>query len=244
MMISRSELDKAKVYDVSAWGHWPTLKEAMNNRYTARQSCLDGYFYNIDSAMAYKDESYAMFELSKGCWDYRRPYVQEIVGMFEPFFGEVMIHDHSTRGPRVVYRLQRGMAKEPIHAFNVFLRYSWGFLNQWPVQEEPPDAKTVWKAHLDYNQWDSSEPLNYITHSNFSAPSAVSRAIGFNSEIYVNSMYEIMSRGMTGFPYDSYSKIPNSGSVVMKRYVFKMAVKEYAASIKEQLKDYDPFDEY
>ena len=246
-MTTRSALKMARVVNVSMWGHWKTQKSAENLPYQIRQGCLDGYFSNIP--MSTSDESWTMFRLTAGCWDYRKPYVQEIVDMFTPFFGDdgVYIHEvpEDDGGPRVVYRLRRGMQKEVVHAFNVFLRYSWGNLHQWPVQSTPPDAKTVWQAHLDSSGWDkkSLEDVGYITHSNFCSPSSMSRFVGFESQNYVDIMYSIMSNGMQKFPWSSYAQIPKAGSVTMKRYVFTMAITEYAqAHHKETGKEFDPFD--
>ena len=245
-MITRQALNKARVVNISMWGHWKTRMAAESRGYQNRQGCLDGYFGNISERMNPGDESWSMFQLTPGCWKYRKPYVQEIIDMFMPLFGNdgVYIHDSPQYGPRVVYRLQRGMAKEAVHAFNVFLRYSWGNLHQWPVQKSGPDVKTVWQAHLDSLKWDakSRDGLGYITHSNFCAPSSTSKFVGFTSQDYVTSMYDIMSNGMEGFPWSSTAKIPSSGSVLMKRYVFAMAITEYAKTRNKELgEEFDPF---
>lgn len=246
-MITRQALSRARIVSVSMWGHWKTQRSAESRVHQIRQGCLDGYFGNISSAMTSGDESWAMFHLTPGCWKYREPYVQEIVDMFTPFFGDdgVYIHDAPQYGPRVVYRLRRGMAKETVHAFNVFLRYSWGHLHQWPIQKVGPDVRTVWQTHLDTLRWDtkSIDRHGYISHSNFCAPSSLSKFIGFTSQDYVSKMYEIMSEGMRGFPWSSMAKIPSSGSVTMKRYVFTMALTEYAETHhKEMGEAFDPFD--
>lgn len=240
-MITRGELDRARIHEVSMWGHWSSQHQAEDNKYQNRGGCLDAYFSGIAGAIADKDESWTMFHMTQGCWDYRRPYVEEIIEMFAPLFGgEVYIHDNPSYGPRVVYRLQRGMAKEPVHAFNVFLRYSWLKLHQWPIQECGPDAKSVWQSHLDYTNWDANGKPMYVSASNFCGPSNFSKAAGFSSADYVDIMYDIMSEGMQEFPYDSRSKVPQSGAVTMKSHVFKMALARYLET--HEIPEYDPFE--
>lgn len=246
IMITEQELISARVASVSMWGHFKTQQEAEESRYMMRTSCLDGWFGDVADIMRDgRDDAWAMFHLTRGCWEYRRPYVEEIVDTFAPLFGDdVYVYDNQTLGPRVVYRLERGMHKEAVHAFNVFLRYSWGRLHEWPIQESGPDAQTMWQAHLDRIKWDIKplDSIGYITHSNFCPPTNISRSIGFTSQDYVRIMYEIMSNGMREFPWHEGSLIPTPGAVTMKSYVFSMALTQYATEFAKTLENYDPFD--
>jgi len=176
----------------SKWGHYKTMDEAQNALFQVYQSCLDGFFSGIAKAMTGQDYSYVGFHLwakNSRIWDYREPYIEEILGLFDIMVPDLMLVDSPT-GPRVIYKLERRMQKEPVHALNVFLRYSYEFLNEWPVQDEPPNAKEMWQGHLNAVRWDSStgEKIGYIYHSNFCPPTGLTKSIGFNSKAYIDGV--------------------------------------------------------
>ena len=165
MTITTEDIRAASLPRSATWGHFGTLEEAQTEANQYRGSCLDGFCgsYMLD-AMDNGDRgvSWATIYVGGGLWDYRKPYVQELCDLFEPIFGYAAIHRPSKRhAPRVIFRIEEGNYREPVHAFNVALRYSYAHIRRWPLLDAPPDAKTLSLTLLEYDHFDNYDPNIY-----------------------------------------------------------------------------------
>ena len=235
IMITKTQLKK--YYKTrSYWGHYNKYDYAVSDQRTDSDSCL-GRFFNSQIGGRIRDTGghcWSMIEVSN-C-EYMRPYIDEIVQLFKPMVDAEII-DYK----RVVYKITKGDAKEPIHALNVFLRHTWEKVLEWPIQETPPTAKEVWLAHLDKNEWGraGSGYDTYISHSNFNAATHTSQALGITREQFVVEMYDLVASGMAGLELTDC--VPSYGDPIFKSKAFKCIVEKVQARNPDKILVYDPF---
>lgn len=243
MTITRSLLTDNTKYSASRWGIYTDRLAAIETEWYASVYCMGGFFgddlrYIYDKT----DTAWAkihLYKMSDELWEYRRPYVEEVVDMFQGYLPDAELV-YTQWGPEVIYSIEHGDYKEPIHAFNVSLRHTWEHLAIWPVQPTSPTVKDVWMAWLEHYKWDSRELgyVVYLSHSNFCVPTGPSRYIGLTAETYVNMMCAIWKEQRYNNPSQ---RVPSFSDPTMKSYLFRQIINEYAENTKTPKKEWNPF---